>query len=77
VPLPRAADGRLVLAIDITCWLRPEAHTSAQRILCYTYGRGKDQHPCPRLAVLDHLRPRAGPQFMDRAPGRTPPGPRG
>ncbi|MEU1630310.1 transposase, partial [Streptomyces sp. NPDC020096] len=23
VPLPRAADGRLVLAADITCWLRP------------------------------------------------------
>ncbi|MEU2032599.1 transposase [Nocardia amamiensis] len=27
LPLPRAADGRLVLAVDITCWLRPEAHT--------------------------------------------------
>jgi hypothetical protein len=44
VVLPRAADGRLVLAVDITCWLRPEAHTSPQRILCHTYGRGKDQH---------------------------------
>jgi len=44
LPLPRAADGRLVLAVDVTCWLRPEAHTSAQRILCHTYGRGKDQH---------------------------------
>jgi hypothetical protein len=43
-PLPRAADGRLVLAVDITCWLRPDAHTSPQRILCHTYGRGKDQH---------------------------------
>jgi hypothetical protein len=44
VPLPRAADGRLVLAVDITSWLRPEAHTSEQRILCHTYGRGKDTH---------------------------------
>jgi hypothetical protein len=44
VSLPRAADGRLVLAVDITCWLRPEAHTCPQRILCHTYGRGKDQH---------------------------------
>jgi hypothetical protein len=44
VPLPRAADGRLVLAVDITCWLRPDAHTSPERILCHTYGRGKDQH---------------------------------
>jgi hypothetical protein len=43
VPLPRAADGRLVLAVDITCWLRPDAHTSPERILCHTYGRGKDQ----------------------------------
>ncbi len=30
------------------CWLRPGAHTSPQRILCHTYGRGKDQHiPVP------------------------------
>ncbi|MGP3638555.1 transposase, partial [Streptomyces sp. 24-1644] len=46
--VPRAADGRLVLAADLTCWLRPSAHTSPQRILCHTYGRGKDQHiPVP------------------------------
>lgn len=44
ISLPRAADGRLVLAVDVTCWLRPEAHTCPQRILCHTYGRGKDQH---------------------------------
>jgi hypothetical protein len=44
VRLPRAGDGRLVLAVDVTCWLRPDAHTSPQRILCHTYGRGKDQH---------------------------------
>ncbi|MGW6902610.1 NF041680 family putative transposase [Streptomyces sp. NPDC054919] len=48
VPLPRAADGQLILAIDVTCWLRPDAHTSPQRILCHTYGRGKDRHiPVP------------------------------
>ncbi|MFF7534722.1 transposase [Streptomyces bobili] len=48
VPLPRAADGQLVLAIDVICWLRPDAHTSPPRILCHTYGRGKDQHiPVP------------------------------
>lgn len=44
VPPPRAADGRLVLAVDVTCWLRPEAHTSPERVLCHTYGRGRDQH---------------------------------
>ena len=43
-PLPRAADGRVVLAVDITSWLRPEAHTTADRLLCHTYGRGKDTH---------------------------------
>ena len=43
VPMPRAADGRLVLAADVTCWLRPEAHTSPERIMCHTYGRGKKQ----------------------------------
>jgi hypothetical protein len=42
-PMPRAADGRLVLAVDVTCWLRPDAHTSPERILCHTHGRGKDQ----------------------------------
>jgi hypothetical protein len=42
-PVPKAG-GRLVLAVDITSWLRPEAHTSPQRILCHTYGRGKDTH---------------------------------
>lgn len=47
VPLPRSADGRLVLAADLTCWLRPSAHTSPQRILCHTYGRGKDPVPRP------------------------------
>jgi len=44
VPVPRAADGRIVLAVDVTCWLRPEAHTSPQRVLCHTYGRTKDTH---------------------------------
>jgi hypothetical protein len=27
VTVPRAADGRTVLAVDVTCWLRPEAQT--------------------------------------------------
>ncbi|MEU1953417.1 transposase [Nocardia rhamnosiphila] len=39
--VPRTA-GWLVLAVDITSWLRPEAHTCPQRILCHTYGRAKN-----------------------------------
>jgi hypothetical protein len=42
--LPRAADGRLVLAVDVSPWLRPDANCSPDRSFCHTYGRGKDQH---------------------------------
>ncbi|ARQ69178.1 hypothetical protein CAG99_10160 [Streptomyces marincola] len=34
VPLPRAADGWLVLAVDVSPWLRPDANTSAYRAFC-------------------------------------------
>jgi hypothetical protein len=41
LPLPRAADGRLVLAVDISNWLRPDAPTSPERLFCHVYGRGR------------------------------------
>lgn len=41
LPLPRATDGRIVLACDVSNWLRPDAATSADRLFCHTYGRGK------------------------------------
>ena len=41
--LPRAADGRIVLAVDVSAWLRPDAVTSADRLFCHVYGRGKGQ----------------------------------
>src|SRR6266516_4658024 len=43
LPLPRAADGRLMLAADVSSWLRPGAATSPQRLFCHVYGRGKGQ----------------------------------
>ena len=43
LPLPRAADGRLVLAADVSCWLRPGAATSPERLFCHVYGRAKGQ----------------------------------
>jgi len=43
LPLPRTADGRLVLAVDVSAWLRPDAPTSAQRLFCHVYGRAKSQ----------------------------------
>jgi hypothetical protein len=38
---PRTADGRLVLAVDVSNWLRPDANTSPERLFCHTYGRGR------------------------------------
>src|ERR671924_984643 len=43
LPLPRAAAGRLVLAADVSNWLRPGAATSADRLFCHVYGRGRGQ----------------------------------
>ena len=43
LPLPRAADGRLMLAVDVSNWLRPGAATSPHRLFCHVYGRGKGQ----------------------------------
>src|SRR5215471_6977402 len=41
LPLPRAADGRLVLAADVSNWLRSGAATSPERLFCHVYGRGR------------------------------------
>lgn len=43
LPLPRAVDGRIVLAVDVSPWLRSDAATSPQRLFCHVYGRGKNQ----------------------------------
>lgn len=40
LPVPRAADGRIVLAVDVSNWLRPNAPTSDERLFCHVYGRG-------------------------------------
>ncbi|WP_224274395.1 NF041680 family putative transposase [Streptomyces sp. LS1784] len=40
LPLPKAADGRIVLAVDVSNWLRPDAPTSEDRLFCHVYGRG-------------------------------------
>lgn len=39
LPQPVAADGRLVLAVDVTHWLRPDGPTSPDRLFCPVYGR--------------------------------------
>lgn len=42
VPLPAWPDGRIRLAVDVSCWLRPEAETSPERAFCHVAGRGKN-----------------------------------
>jgi hypothetical protein len=42
LPVPVAGDGRIVLAVDVSPWLRPDAATSAERLFCHVYGRGKN-----------------------------------
>ena len=43
LPLPRDTTGRIVLAVDISNWLRPDAPTSSDRLFCHTYARGSGQ----------------------------------
>ena len=43
LPIPRDATGRIVLAVDISNWLRPDAPTSSDRLFCHTYARGSGQ----------------------------------
>jgi hypothetical protein len=40
LPLPRVGD-RIVLAVDVSPWLRPDAETSPQRLFCHVHGRAK------------------------------------
>nr|WP_202497620.1 NF041680 family putative transposase [Streptomyces sp. SID5469] len=39
LPQPKAADGRLVLAVDVSAWLRPDAPCSPDRLFCHVSGR--------------------------------------
>jgi DDE superfamily endonuclease len=41
--IPRWRDGRIVLAADVSPWLRPDAACSPDRLFCHVYGRGKGQ----------------------------------
>src|ERR1019366_6840387 len=43
LPVPRAAEGRLMLAVDVSNWLRPGAVTSPDRLFCHVFARGKGQ----------------------------------
>jgi hypothetical protein len=40
LPLPRVGD-RIVLAVDVSPWLRPDAETSPARLFCHVHGRAR------------------------------------
>lgn len=42
MPLP-VMDGRIVLAVDVSPWLRSDAATSAERLFCHVHGRARNQ----------------------------------
>jgi hypothetical protein len=42
LPLPAWPDGRIRLAADVSCWLRPDARTSPERLFCHVHGRGRN-----------------------------------
>lgn len=41
LPVPRMFGGRIVLAVDVSPWLRPDAATCPDRMFCHVYGRGR------------------------------------
>jgi DDE superfamily endonuclease len=43
LPLPRMFGGRIVLAVDASPWLRPDAPTCPERLFCHVYGRGRSR----------------------------------
>jgi hypothetical protein len=60
--LPRAADGRLVLAADISNWLRPGAATSAERLFCHVYGCSRPTAKMTHCQKLDAVYLQPGQQ---------------
>jgi hypothetical protein len=42
LPLPRDAQGRIMLVADVSAWLRPDAATAPDRSFCHVYGRGRN-----------------------------------
>ncbi|MFD0167036.1 transposase [Streptomyces decoyicus] len=65
--LPRSHGGRLVLAVDVSPWLRSDAPCSAERLFCHVYGRAKTACSSSRAG------PTPSWPFWSRAPR---PGPR-
>lgn len=76
LPSLRTTDGRIVLAVDVSPWLRADAPTSAERLFCHGLRAGQEPTPAdPGLALLRRGRPGERPHLLDRGAGRGPPQP--
>jgi hypothetical protein len=74
LPVPRDAEGRIMLAVDVSAWLRTDAATSPDRLFCHVYGRGKGQaQMIPGWGVFVPRGAGAGPHLVDGDPGRGAP----
>jgi hypothetical protein len=77
LPRSEAADGRLVLAVDVTHWLRPDAPTSSDRLFCHPatrYDVGKAARRPETIAERDHAGPlRSDPGHVSGARQKTAP----
>jgi hypothetical protein len=49
LPLPRMFGGRIVLGVDVSPWLRPDAPTCSERLFCHVYGRGRGRDADQRI----------------------------
>jgi DDE superfamily endonuclease len=49
LPVPRMFGGRIVLALDVSPWLRPDAPTCPDRLFCHVYGRGRARDADQRI----------------------------
>jgi hypothetical protein len=49
LPVPRMFGGRIVLAVDGSPWLRPDAPTCPDRLFCHVYGRGRGRDADQRI----------------------------
>src|SRR3954466_273961 len=79
LPPPRMFGGRIVLAVDSSGWLRPDAPTCPDRLFCHVYGRGRDADqripgwPYQVVAALDLAgHRRAHPATPGPPPGGRP-----
>jgi hypothetical protein len=48
-PVPRMFNGRIVLVVDVSPWLRPDVSTCPDRMFCHVYGRGRGRSADQRI----------------------------